>query len=271
VHTINRRGSSIEFAEYSDYHWGDDFRAIDWNLYGRLERLFIKTYKEDVELDVHILVDASASMSVPDRDQKWAYASTLALSLAYIGLANRNVVRVGVFGGRSSRRAAGLVTSAYQDRGALVTLRQQLATVTPHGSVTFEDWARRYLFETKARGGTAIVISDWMMEPESWHRALSHLRCQHIETKIIQVLGAVEHRPGRGWRQSVVVDAETGEQRLLSSGRWDWTTLLRALESHNEQLRTHCRNTGMTYAQVTTDTPIDQFILRELPRLGFVQ
>src|SRR3989338_327661 len=84
---INRRGSSVEFADYAAYSPGDDIRAIDWNLYARLDRLYIKTYKEEITLSVEVLVDATASMGLPSPD-KFTRAKQLAVSLAYIALAD---------------------------------------------------------------------------------------------------------------------------------------------------------------------------------------
>ncbi|MGH2669327.1 MAG: DUF58 domain-containing protein, partial [bacterium] len=83
---INRRGSSVEFADYAAYCAGDDIRAIDWNLYARLDRLFVKTYKEEIVLSVELLVDATPSMGLPS-PEKFERAKRLAVSLGYVGLA----------------------------------------------------------------------------------------------------------------------------------------------------------------------------------------
>ena len=91
--TVNRRGSSIEFADYSAYSPGDDIRAIDWNLYARLDKLFVKTYKEEVALTVELIVDATASMALPTPD-KFERAGRLAISIGYIGLADHHHMRL---------------------------------------------------------------------------------------------------------------------------------------------------------------------------------
>src|SRR3989338_7033956 len=97
---INRRGSSVEFADYSAYCAGDDIRAIDWNLYARLDRLFVKTYKEEIALAVEVIVDATPSMGLPTA-VKFERAGQLAVSLGYIGLTDRHHVRLSwIRGGR---------------------------------------------------------------------------------------------------------------------------------------------------------------------------
>ena len=79
--TINRRGSSVEFADYAHYTPGDDIRTIDWNLYARLERLFVKVFKEEIELSGEIVIDATASMGLPT-EEKFSRATRLGLCLA---------------------------------------------------------------------------------------------------------------------------------------------------------------------------------------------
>src|SRR3990167_6667004 len=92
--TVNKRGTSIEFADYQEYVPGDDFRYIDWNIYGRLDKLLVKTFKEEEELTVHILLDSSRSMLFPKEDDKFEYAKNLVIALSYIALSSKNSARV---------------------------------------------------------------------------------------------------------------------------------------------------------------------------------
>ena len=98
-----KRGQSVEFTDYRDYTLGDDLRALDWNLYARLEKLFIKLFIEEEDVNVHILLDASASMDggAPD---KLLFGKRAAAALAYVGLASYDRVSMAVLQGR--RRAA---------------------------------------------------------------------------------------------------------------------------------------------------------------------
>src|SRR3712207_2259264 len=100
-----KRGQSVEFADFRDYSLGDDLRQLDWNVYARLERLFVKLFVEEEDVTVTILVDASASMAV-GRPQKLLFAKRAAAALGYIGLASEDRVAVSVLAGRMARRRA---------------------------------------------------------------------------------------------------------------------------------------------------------------------
>src|SRR5271169_384195 len=93
-HLSPRRGSSLEFNDYRHYSTGDDFRYIDWGLYGRTDKLYIKLFKEEEDLLTYIFIDASASMGFPVKDRKFAAAITIALALAYVALSSGDRVMV---------------------------------------------------------------------------------------------------------------------------------------------------------------------------------
>src|SRR6187397_3746823 len=98
-----KRGQSVEFADYREYTLGDDLRQLDWNVYARLERLFVKLFVEEEDVTVTLLVDASPSMAY-GRPDKLQFAKRAAAALGYIGLASEDRVAVSVLGGRSARR-----------------------------------------------------------------------------------------------------------------------------------------------------------------------
>ena len=89
-----RRGTSLEFADYRRYAPGDDLRYIDWGIYARSDRLFIKVFRQEVDLFAYVFVDASASMSFPSRAEKFLPASHVALALSYVILANHDHVKL---------------------------------------------------------------------------------------------------------------------------------------------------------------------------------
>lgn len=266
-YTVNRRGSSVEFAEYNEYTWGDDFRTIDWNLYGRLEKLFVKTYKDDIELQLQVLLDATGSMAHPSQDGKFDYARRLANTLTYIGLANRNIVRAGVIGGSAARTMR--VSPWMQHRHGIFALAKLLAA-SPQGQPSLSRWVESYIAAFKPRGGVLVLISDWMVAPQEWARALQLLQARHLELRVIQVLGELESQPGRWWKSGLVVDSETRQQRSLAAEGWDLQRYVEALQRHNERLELFCRRAGITFVRTTTATPVETFVLRDLPRLRLI-
>lgn len=263
-HLTRRRGRSMEFAGYLPYTWGDDFRTIDWTLYGRFNRLFVKTYHQEVELEVHLLVDATASMGLPKEDRKFSYAITVAQSIGYVALMRHHFARVAALGAPRDR----WLTPWLRHRHAFRQLQQFLSRLAPQGQSDFKASVARYLDEAHPHGGSVVVLTDGMIEPETWRLGLALLRHRNLEVTVVQVLGAQELEPARYWRRPVVVDAETGEERLLDARRGA-ETLRRALVRHNQLLEATCRQLDARLIRARTDTPVDELVFRHFLRAGF--
>lgn len=259
---ISRRGSSIEFADYLPYSPGDDIRSIDWNLYARLDRLFVKTYKEEVELAVELIVDASASMGLP-APQKFIRACELALCLAYVAFAGRHHVRASwISAGRP------LATPWFYHRADMAQLAQWLSRGAPSGGVRLRQWMQQAVPAFRIRGGQAILVSDWMCPTAEGFEALHLLRRKHVEVKVIQVLSPQELDPVRLVRGGAVIDSETGETHELA---YSASELAQAMIDHNERLVRFCKRHGIPFAQVRLDAPLEEVVLKALPVRGFLE
>jgi len=259
--TINRRGSSVEFADYAAYTPGDDIQAIDWSLYARLDKLFVKTYREDVELTVDIIIDATASMALPSTD-KFLRACRLAQCLAYIAAAGGHQVRV------SAIRPGPLARSPWMIRRSdLPRLTEWLESVEPEGTTELSAWMRQAVAALRMRGGQALVVSDWMHRQADAFRALQALRGRHMELKIVQVLSPDELEPARLMKGGMVEDVETGRTHALA---YSPAELADAIAQHNEQLARFCRRNGILVAQHRLDERLETFLFSRLPKFGFV-
>src|SRR5216683_4301166 len=132
-HLSPRRGSSLEFNDFRHYSLGDDFRYIDWGLYGRTDKLYIKLFKEEEDLLTYIFLDASASMGFPVRDRKFEAAIATALAVAYVALASGDRVMVRVFGGAGTPPSPGFVYGRHR----IVDLGRALGAIRPAGELDF--------------------------------------------------------------------------------------------------------------------------------------
>ncbi len=259
---VNRRGSSIEFADYAAYHPGDDIRAIDWNLYARLDRLFIKTYKEEITLSVWLIVDATPSMGLPVIE-KFARANRLAVSLGYIGVAGRHSVRF------SWLRRGPIAASPWLARRSDLFRIAETAERTPLGEATsMAGWLRRAAITLRIHGGQAILITDGMVHPAEFFRAMHVLFVRNVEVKVIQVLSLQELHPAELFRAGRLVDAETGRTHQLAYSPQE---LERAVARHTEQLARFCKRHGVAFVQHRLDEPLASFIAMTLPRHGFLE
>lgn len=259
---ISRRGSSIEFADYVAYAPGDDIRSIDWNLYARLDRLFVKTYKEEIELAVELILDATASMALPSR-RKFERTCALALALAYVGLAGRHQVRMSWI--KPGRLQA---TAQCVHRADLSRLTRECSAVSAGGQVGLSDWVMRAITHFRIRGGQAILLSDGMHRGADWFQALHLLLRRHLEVKVIQVITPEELEPARLVRGGLLVDSETGATHQLA---YSPAQLAQAVLDHNEMLSRFCKRNGILFIQHRLDEPLEEFVLKTLPLRGFLE
>jgi uncharacterized protein (DUF58 family) len=259
---VNRRGSSIEFADHVPYAPGDDIRSIDWNLYARLDRLFVKTYKEEIELSVELLLDASSSMGLPS-PEKFLRAQRLAVCLGYVALADRHHVRVNWI------RPGPIASSRwFHQRSDRMALLEAAAAGRCDGEAALAAWVRRAVPSLRMRGGQAILLTDGMVRPAEFVQALHGLMARHIDVRVIQVLSRQELEPSRLFRGGLLVDVETGATHQLG---YPPAQLARAVAEHNARLADFCKEHGIPFARCLIEEPLDAFLFETLPGRGFLR
>jgi uncharacterized protein (DUF58 family) len=255
-------GTSVEFADYRDYHRGDDLRYLDWNIYARLERFFLKLFQEEEDLTVHILVDLSKSMDNGD-PSKALYAKQLAAALSYIGLTNMDRLSVTIFSDH-------LVKSSQLIRGRpnLATVIDILNDVDTGDKTDFESSMKSFSLRHRSRG-LVFVISDFL-DPIHVKEGIKRLLHNKHDLLLLQVLDKTEIDPDlRGdW---ALTDSETGDVVEISVSPRLITDYKRRMLTYLEDLRSFARKLGVGYVLTTTDHPVEDFILKELVLTGFVR
>jgi len=251
-----RRGSSVEFADFRPYSVGDDFRQIDWNLYARMERLFLKLFVAEEELTIHLLVDNSASMDWGDPN-KLLYARRAAGAFGYIALSSLDRVTVTAFGDQAARQ----LPSVRGKRGALPLFGflQKLPAGTS-GSLSAS--CRRYI-QSARNAGPLLLCSD-MMDPH-WQEALRSLSSRPFEITILHILAPQELRPDLDG-DFRLLDAEGGAPVEITA---DLDALRRYdenLRAWREEIETFCHGRGINYIFVDTALPIEELVLSTLRR-----
>ena len=247
-------GSSLEFADYRNYSWGDEPRTIDWAVYARLDRLFVKLFEQERDLDVHFLVDASESMRL---GTKLDQAARIAAALSYIALANLDRVNVAWFDA-----ALGDDTGLLRGKSNFHAILEFLRTPPPATGPTALRTSLHAFCQRLKRRGLVFVVSD-LFDPAGYDEALSLLRYHQFEVHVIQVLDPVELHP-----------ALRGDLRLTeceSRATWDVTatdSLVRAYEDEVARfladLETFCHRRAIGYAQAPSDVPFEDLVLRVL-------
>jgi uncharacterized protein (DUF58 family) len=249
-------GFSQEFAEYRAYTPGDDLRHVDWNLFARTERCYLKRYRGETNSQLTVLLDASNSMqytSGPPR--KMDYARYLAASLFYLAIHNQ-------------RDAAGLIVFDNEVReyikpstrpGQLARLFAGLDHAEPRALTDFTK-PFKHLQTCRQRRGIAIVISDFYEEPETIVRAIAPLRFHGNDVVLFHILDPQEVLPVLN-RSAILVDLET-DRKIEVVPEYTKTTYRAKVDAHIEQLRSRARGAGMDYQLLVTNQPLDN-ALRE--------
>ncbi len=265
AHLSPRRGSSLEFADFRHYAMGDDFRYIDWGLYGRTDKLYIKLFKEEEDLLTYIFLDASASMAYPADDRKFESAVAIALALAYVSLASGDRVMIRVLAGEGNRTPSSLVYGRYR----IVELARRLAAVKPGGQLDFVPSLARELITIK-RAGKVFIISDYLMMLNAVTTGLGLFGAAAMDVTAVQVLGGRE-LSGQGIEGNVeLIDAESGERVRVAMGSRSRQQYHETLMRLAREIKSFCFKRGLRYTLYTTDRGFHDFFLRATAELGLV-
>ena len=260
LHKSPYHGFSVEFAEHRQYMPGDNLKHIDWKLYGKSDRFYVKIFEEETNLRSHLLLDVSASMGYasPERITKFQYASFLAASLSYLMLKQQDAVGLLTFCDQVTK-----VIPPRSSRTHLKLLLNELTKTEP-ASTTDIGTALESLAENIKRRGLILLFSDLMDEPSSVMRALKHFRHRQHEVVVFHILDPYEvNFPFRG--ESGFVDMETG--RELMTQPWEIADQYRKrFASWSKAYERVCLENRIEYVQLTTETPYDVALLRYLEK-----
>lgn len=258
-----RKGQSIEFADYREYVAGDDLRFLDWNLYARLDRLFLKLFLDEEDLHFHALVDCSRSMDFGD-PTKLEFAKRLAAALGVVGLMRADRVRIDRLGS-SLREAAPIL----RGRSGMWRLLEHVAAMQPMSeSVPLLEAAKR--FTLKNRGtGIVVVITD-LMDKAGFQAGLRALAARRCDLYVIHVLSREELEPDlRGDLR--LVDCEDGAFTEITSTQNLIQRYRRTVAAFLEEARSFCSQRGITYVQTLSEQSIEPLVTQVLRHRGLVR
>jgi uncharacterized protein (DUF58 family) len=260
-HLSVKRGHGIEFSDYRKYELGDSPRHIDWGVYARSDRLYVKRFQEEQDLSVLIIIDTSASMITPAEDRKWETARDIALALGYIALMQQD--------GVSFAAPGHLLTPRLSGARAIHQLGQLVTELTVDGSADFVAGVKQAATAVRFPG-VAIVISDFLMPFEQIQEVFNILRARNLDTSAIQVLGANDLEPLKGATDVVAVDSETGEEVNLSLSAAEREEYSWLLEQHTKRLAEFLASSRISFTRTTASESLGDFIVQNLTRTGLV-
>jgi uncharacterized protein (DUF58 family) len=253
-----RKGMSVEFSDYRQYGVGDDLRYVDWNIYGRLDRLYLKLFVDEEDLCLHLLLDGSGSMNFGE-PPKLRYAARLAAALGFVGLVNLERVGVAVV---RDRMAEGWTPT--RGRGQFLSLLDFAGRLRAAGPTELSEGLAAYALRSR-EAGVAVLISD-LLDPAGYERGLKALLESRFDVHVIHVLAPEEVDPTLAGDLRLT-DAETGEVRDLTMDGEALGDYRQRLGDFLARAEGFCRGNEIAYHRVTTDTPVEEMVLRQLKGL----
>src|SRR5437867_2504882 len=265
------RGQSVEFADYRNYVHGDDFRYLDWNLYGRLDRLFLKLYEEERELPVTVFLDASESMTFGE-PRKFDFARQVAAAVGYVALCGFDRVSVLAFPDmlQEPMTESEIKTLELAARGALRSVRgrksalqffQNINQLTAGGATELNEALRRGALQVR-QAGVAVVLSDFL-DPAGYESGLTALVGRGFQVNAVQILAPDELNPA-AYGDLRLIDSETGAQQEVTFGKYRLRAYKQTVQNFCQRLREYCSSRGITFFMAGSDTPLEELLLKQL-------
>ena len=254
-----RRGSSVEFADFRPYTIGDDIRQIDWNLYARMERFFLKLFVAEEELNVHLMLDTSPSMDWGEPN-KLHYARQIAAAFGYIALTNLDRVGVTAFG-------AGQQLPGVRGKRGAIGLFDFLQKLNSMRGPSLVAACQRYM-QTARNPGPLLLCSDLL--DEGWRDALSALSSRPFEITVMHVLAPEELEPTLDG-DFRLIDSESGAPVEISADIETLRQYRANLQKWTGEIESFCSGRGINYVQANSAIPIEEFFLAQMRRRGVLR
>jgi uncharacterized protein (DUF58 family) len=257
-----KKGQSVEFADYRNYVVGDDLRFLDWNLYARLDRLFLRLFMEEEDLHCYILIDNSLSMDF-GTPTKLHYAKQIAAALGFIGLVNLDRVRIEAFNDRLTQ-----TMPAARGRRSLWRMLDFLQKLEPAGPSDLKQALRTFSIRCSGKG-IVVLLSDFM-DKNGYEDALRYVVARQLDIYVIQILSQEEIEPDIVGALRLVDIEDDAVAEITVSGPL-LTRYKQNLAAFRAGIHEFCTRRGVTYLFTSNQVPFDRLVLSYLRQRGLVR
>lgn len=267
-HFVRSYGQTVEFADYREYQLGDDIRRIDWNLFSRFEKYFIRLFTDERQMDVQIFLDCSASMGKENRI-KAEYAVSVAAALGFLSVHNMDKVSFKL-----------IKEDAVEDPfGTIIGKNSFFRAISLLENLNFSDdadisQAVSSCANTGSNNGLSVIISDFLTRKD-WKKAVDYLTYKKRQVLAIQLLSPEEEEPTYSGRVSLI-DVESGDLADPRNMKLRITRSLQlayqeALKDMKADIKSFCASRGADFISVTTDKPVERMLFGELLKAGIME
>lgn len=267
-HLVNTYGQTVEFADFREYQLGDDIRRIDWNLYSRFEKYFLKLFTDERQMQIQIFLDCSASMG-KDNPKKSAYAVATAAALGFLAVHNMDKVSFHLMKGERAENPFGTIIGKTPYFRAISELEKLDFTEDTNIETCVTNSP-----DTSTNNGLTVIISDFFTE-SNWKKAVDYLCYKKRQVLLVQVLTADELEPAYDGRVNLIdsesVDTADFRNMKIRITRSMQKAYEEAMRDFQEDIRSFCSKRGVDYITVRTDTPIEKVLFGELLKVGIME
>ena len=266
-HLVRTYGQTVEFADFREYQLGDDIRRIDWNLFSRFEKYFLRLFTDERQMQIQLFLDCSGSMGKED-PQKGAYSVAATAALGFLAVQNMDKLSFHFMRGTADENPFGTIVgknSFFRAIGAIEEIEFADDTDIAACIAGCRD--------TGSNNGLSVIISDFLTE-SNWQKAVDYLLYKNRQVLLIQILSLSELDPTYEGRVNLI-DSEAADisdprnmkLRITSGLRKAYE---RALGDLHEEMHTFCSKRGVGYISVSSDTPIERVLFGELLKGGIM-
>ena len=266
-HLVRTYGQTVEFADYREYMLGDDIRRIDWNLYSRFEKFFLKLFTDERQMHTQIFIDCSASMG-RDMPEKANYTIGVAAALGYLSVHNMDKVSFKLVKGDKTEDPFGTIVGKKSFFNAISTLENlEFDGDSDIGK------AVAGCPNLGSNDGLAVIISDFFTDND-WKRAVDYLTYKHKQVLLIQVLTPEEIEPSYSGRVNLIDSEAMGMDDLknlkIRINRSHQLAYDEAIKLHREEIRSFAVSRDAGFVSVRCDQPIEKMLFKELLKVGIM-
>ena len=266
-HLVRTYGQTVEFADYREYELGDDIRRIDWNLYSRFEKFFLKLFTDERQMHTQIFLDCSASMG-KDNDPKASYAIGVAAALGYLSVHNMDKVSYKMIKGEK----------AEDPYGTIVGKRSFFKAISDLETLTFDGEAdlTSAVINCPNPGnndGLTVIISDFFTEND-WKKAVDYLCYKKRQVLLVQIMTPEEIDPLYQGRVNLIdsgaADISDVKNMKIKITRTSQLAYEEARKDFVEDIRQFCSSRNAEFVSISTDQPIEKVLFKELLKVGIM-
>ncbi len=268
-HLVKSYGQTVEFADFREYQLGDDIRRIDWNLFSRFEKYFLKLFTDERQMQVQIFIDCSASMG-RDNQKKQAYAVASAAALGYLAVHNMDKVSFNFMNGKKCENPFGTIVG----KNAYFKAISALEDLNFEGDDADIGACVANCQDVSSAAGLSVIISDFFTE-YNWKKAVDYLLYKRRQVLLMQIMTPEEYDPTYDGRINLIdseaVDMSDPKNMKLRITRSLQKAYAEALADYNLDIKNFCNKRGVDYISVLTDKPIEKVLFGNLLKVGIME